>query len=253
MNLKWMVVVFWALGVLGSGAFGQDGQIESDRFRESLDPGGRSVFDEAGVFSPEQKAELEGRLNAGWEAGQGALVVAVVKSLHGGEIDDFAVKLFQQWGIGEKGKDNGVLLLAAIEDRKVRIEPGYGWEGTLNDARCGRVLDEWIIPRFKEGQYAQGLMAGADALLNIMKGEGAAETATEEGNPVVALVFVVMFILFVLWILVKANRGGRGGGARGSEGSTSSGWSGGSSSGSGGSFGGFSGGSSGGGGASRGW
>ncbi|HPT17667.1 MAG TPA: TPM domain-containing protein, partial [Kiritimatiellia bacterium] len=156
--------------IFAAFACGQDGKIESDRFRESLSPQGH-VNDWAGVFTPEQKADLESRIVAVRQNSGAQLAVVALKSLQGGEINDFAVKLFAQWGIGEKGKDNGVLLLAAIEDRKMWIEVGYGLEGVLNDAKCGRIQDEFIVPRFKEGNYAQGLIDGADALLKIMSGE----------------------------------------------------------------------------------
>ena len=83
--------------------------------------------------------------------------VVTLKSLQGGEIDDFTNKLFAQWGVGEKGKNNGLMLLVALEDRKARIEVGYGLEPILPDALAGRVLDENLFPAFREHRYAQGL------------------------------------------------------------------------------------------------
>ncbi len=250
--MKWKnALVFAAVLALSfSCASGQDGKIESDRFRESLTPQG-NVSDWAGVFAPEQKAELESRIVAMRQTNGAQLAVVTLKSLQGGEIVDFAVKLFEQWGIGEKGKDNGVLLLAAIEDRKMRIEVGYGLEGVLNDAKSGRIQDEYIVPRFKEGNYAQGLMDGANVLMAVMSGEAMPEPAAQENNPIAAVLFLVFFILVFALIVRSAIRGGkRGGGGLG--GSSSTGWSSGGCSGGGG-FGGFGGGRSGGGGASRGW
>lgn len=231
-------------------------QTESDRFRESLVPQGH-VSDWAGVFSPEQKADLESRIAAVRQATGAQLAVVAVKSLQGGEINDFAVKLFDQWGIGEKGKDNGVLLLAAIEDRAMWIEVGYGLEGALNDAKCGRIRDEWIFPRFKEGDYAQGLSAGADALLKVMGGETLPKPAEPENNPIAAAVFLMIFMFIFILIVRSAIRGGKGGGGGISSGgisgggSSGRGWSGGGGGGS--SFGGFGGGRSGGGGAGGRW
>ncbi len=158
------------LGVLLSFAFGQGGAAESDLYRKSLQPQG-PVSDWAGVFTPEQKAALVSRISALKAANGAELAVVAIPSMKGGEIDDFAVNLFAQWGIGEKGKDNGVLLLAAIEDRKMRIEVGYGMEGVLTDAGTGRIQDEYILPHFKEGHFAQGLSDGADVLLNVMGGK----------------------------------------------------------------------------------
>lgn len=256
MNRKQYAVFGVVLGLSLCRVFGQDGMIESDRFRASLVRQG-AVTDEAGVFTPEQKTALEARLVAFQKDNGSALVVVALKSLQGGEIDDFAVKLFEQWGIGEKGKDNGVLLLAAIEDRKMRIEPGYGFEEALPDAKCGRIQDEVIVPRFKEGNYAQGLIDGADVLLKVMGGEALPEAAAAaEGSALGGLIFLVIFALIFFFIVRAAIRGGKGGGkgggASGSSGRLSSGWSSGGSSGGGG-FGGFGGGRSGGGGASRGW
>ena len=237
-------------------AAGADAQIESDRFRESLVPQGH-VSDWAGVFTPDQKADLENRIAAVRQATGAQLAVVAVKSLQGGEITDFAVKLFAQWGIGEKGKDNGVLLLAAIEDRAMWIEVGYGLEGVLNDAKCGRIRDEWIFPRFKEGDYAQGLRDGADALLKIMGGETLPEPAEPENNPIAAALFLMVFLFVIIVIVHSAIRGGKGGGGISSGGISGGGFSGrgwsGGGGGGGSSFGGFGGGRSGGGGAGGRW
>ena len=249
MSWKKVVLAVVALGVSAAWAAGQGGADESDLFRSRLVPQGH-VNDWAEVFSPERRAELEGRIAAFRQANGAQLAVVTLKSLKGGEIGDFASKLFEQWGIGEKGKDNGVLLLAAIEDRKMRVEVGYGMEGVLNDAKSGRIQDEYIVPRFKEGNYEQGLWDGAEALLKVMGGEALPEAAAAPDNPVAAFVVLLIFAVVFLLIVRAAIRGGKGGGGAG--GSLSSGWSRGGSSGGGG-FGGFGGGRSGGGGSSRGW
>ena len=252
MKSKFVAVFGLVLELSLGGVFGQDGTIESDRFRESLSPQG-NVSDWAGVFTPEQKAALESRIVALRQTNGAQLAVVTLASLHGGEVADFANKLFAQWGIGEKGKDNGVLLLAAIEDRKLRIEVGYGLEGVLNDAKSGRIQDEYVLPRFKEGNYAQGLLDGADVLLKVMGGEALPEaTASTENNPLAAVIFLIIFAVVFISIVRASIRGGKGGGGGGSGGRLSSGWSSGGHSGGGG-FGGFGGGRSGGGGASRSW
>ncbi len=129
---------------------GQGSAAESDSFRASLKPQG-PISDWAELLTPEQEAELNSRITALKAANGAELAVVTLKSLQGGEIDDFASKLFAQWGIGQKGKDNGVLLITAVDDRKMRIEVGYGMEGVLPDAKTGRIQDEYIVPRFKEG------------------------------------------------------------------------------------------------------
>ncbi|MDD2235654.1 MAG: TPM domain-containing protein [Kiritimatiellae bacterium] len=232
-----------ALCCLFSSAFGA---IESDRLLASLKPSGY-VNDYARVFTPEQQNGLERRL-AGVAGGGGPEVVVVaLSSLEGGEMDDFANKLFERWGIGKKGKDNGVLLIAAIQDRVLRIEVGYGLEGELTDAGAGRIRDAVIVPQFKAGRYAEGLIEGAQAIVNVVAPDSAQATAKglpkgreERETPGWMKVLFFLFILYMvirhprllLLLLLSRGRGGRGGG---------------------GGFGGFGGGRSGGGGAGGSW
>ena len=95
--------------------------------------------------------------------------MVTLKSLEGGQIDDFAVKLYKRWGIGQKGKDNGVLLVVAIDDRKARIEVGYGLEPILPDALAGRVLNEQLFPAFRQKRYAEGLTAAVNRVAEIIE------------------------------------------------------------------------------------
>lgn len=247
----------WLAGLLLATvcAVAQDSALESDQFREGLQPEG-AISDWGRVFTPEQKADLETRLAAAKAATGAELAIVTVASLKGGHIDDFAVKLFEQWGIGKKDENNGVLLLAAIEDRQVRIEPGYGFEGVLPDAKCGRILDEFVIPLFKKGDYAGGLMAGADVLLKVIAGDELpeADAARTEGT-IVEIILGIIFVLvwgLIIWAGISGNHAGGGGGPTRGRRIGSGSFSGGGG-GSGGRFGGFSGGRSGGGGASRGW
>jgi uncharacterized protein len=219
------------------------------------------VNDYAGIFPATNKAALEGFLQEVQAKTTAEIAVVALKSLDGGDINDFATRLFEKWGIGKKGKDNGILLIAAIEDRKVRIEVGYGLEGLIPDAKAGRLLDENVIPLFKEGNYAGGLANGACAIATLIV-QDAGVTLTNAGPAQVqaaapvevqppALPGAIAFFIFIGFIVllgvavkkgwVKPTYGG---------GSSGGGRSGGSSGGGGGGFGG---GSSGGGGASRGW
>ena len=220
------------------------------------------VNDYAGVFTATNKAVLESYLQEVQAKTTAEIAVVALKSLDGGEINDFANRLFQKWGIGKKGKDNGILLVAAIEDRKVRIEVGYGLEGLIPDAKAGRLLDENVIPLFKEGNYADGLANGARAIaMLIVQDAGVTLTnagpaqvqavgsaATSDGSSIAGVIFFFVFVGFFVFLGIAAKKGWikPGPGGRSSGG----GWSSGGSSGGGGGFGG---GSSGGGGASRGW
>ena len=115
------------------------------------------------------RAETVARLNStigDLERTNGAeMAVVVVKSLDGLSVEEAAVKLFQLWGIGKKNKDNGLLLLWSTGDRRVRVEVGYGLEGTLPDGKVGAILDTYVIPKFKAGEFDQGLIDGVDALV----------------------------------------------------------------------------------------
>lgn len=123
------------------------------------------VVDDAHLLSPAQIADLTSKSEA-LEASKGAqLVIATVPSLQGYPIEDYGYRLGRAWGIGQKGKDNGVILLVAPSEHKVRIEVGYGATAYLTDAMSGLIIREAIIPRFKQNDYGGGIEAGADALV----------------------------------------------------------------------------------------
>jgi uncharacterized protein len=263
----------WVLGlVLGAAA---EAAIGPDALLAKLAAGTNLVHDHAGVFSASQKSDLESFLREAERSTSAEIAVVALASLDGGDVDDFAARLFARWGIGKKSRDNGLLLLAAIEDRKVRIEVGYGLEGVLPDARTGRILDEHVIPEFKEQRYAEGLIAGAVVLAHIaahdagvdialpasMNGYGAIASAATGSGPGgggesvdapgagAALGFFAIVGGLIAFLIVASKKGWikstpSSGGSGGSSGSRSGSRSGGS---------GFGGGRSGGGGASRGW
>ncbi len=208
------------------------------------------VIDKAGVFSEQERQELNARLEAFERKTTVEIAVVVLPNIGGGNIDDFSVRLFKLWGIGKQDKDNGVLLLAALEERKVRIEPGYGLEPILPDAVCGRIIDEAVLPAFREQKIAAGLSQGAQGIMDRISGQASGQEepparAAEKLGPVGYLI-IFGFIGFVILILVVAQK-------RGWTSTSAGGGGGGGGSGGGGSGGGFGGGSSGGGGASRGW
>ncbi|MCX6348086.1 MAG: TPM domain-containing protein, partial [Candidatus Aureabacteria bacterium] len=193
-------------------------------------------------------------------------------------IESYAVTLFKNWrwpgaakpGIGKEGKDNGVLLLVAIEDRKMRIEVGYGLEGTIPDAVAKRIVENLLLPRFREKKFDEGIAAATEALAALIAGESAGASAglqptpAAEEKPATAAGFIVPLAVFlgvigfIVAIAILARKGGGSAGSGGHSGSSSGGWSSGGgssggSSGGGSSFGGSGGGRSGGGGASGSW
>ncbi|KQP96499.1 YgcG family protein [Methylobacterium sp. Leaf117] len=218
------------------------------------------VVDAAGILKPEDRAILEAKLKAYEDKTSDQVVVATIPSLQDRTIEDYGNRLFRAWKLGEAKTNNGALLLVAPNERKVRIEVGYGLEGALTDALSKVIITTAITPRFKTGDYAGGLNAGVDAMLTILAGDAEewqrkAKVRTDEADPSQVLLFIVLFFV-ILFVVYRMNRGGRGGGGGGFvilPGPVSGGWSGGVSGGFDG--GGFSGGggSSGGGGASGDW
>ena len=118
------------------------------------------VVDQAGVLSPAAKRELETVLAAHENNTTNQLVIVTTRSLGGKAIEEYSLELGRRWGIGQKGKDNGALLVVAPNDKQVRIEVGYGLEGVLTDALCGIIINRYVIPEFKKGDIEGGVKIG---------------------------------------------------------------------------------------------
>jgi uncharacterized protein len=225
------------------------------------------VSDFAGVLSPDEKALIEAvALQVQTKTGA-EIAVVTVHTINGASLEEYVNRLFRQWGVGRKEKNNGVMIFAAINDRQVRIETGYGLEGALPDALCARIRDQLLLPQFKQEQYGQGLYLAAAAMARVIAKEAGVELELQQSNTpastadhimpeltfgqkLIGLPFIMLIVLLfirhprllvLLWAMSQTNRGGRGG------------WSGGSGRGFGGGFGGFGGGMSGGGGVSGRW
>lgn len=215
------------------------------------------VNDYAHVLDMSSTARLNGVLKE-LESKTGAQVAVVtLQSLDGYPIEDVGLSIGRQWGVGQKGKDNGAVIVTAIGDRKLRIEIGYGLEGYITDAHAGRIRDEYMVPYFKKGDYQDGIIYGTSAVVQaIAKGYGVSisgnysvpvsQPQEDEGSGFMSLIFFLAFMfLFIRYpsFMMGMILGGFLGGGRSSGG----GFGGGSD------FGGFGGGGFGGGGASGGW
>jgi uncharacterized protein len=208
------------------------------------------VTDRAGFLTPAFAAKLATRLED-YERGTGHQVIVWIDRTTGGvPIDDWAVKAFSAWGIGRKGHDDGVAMFIFSDDRRIRIEVGYGLEGNVPDARAGRIVENDMAPRIRDGDRDGAVEAGVNALLAAIGGAPEPRRPGARGSSVLGLIPLALFVALLFWRL-RHPRGfvfiGGGGGWGGG------GWGGGGWGGGGG--GGFSGGggSSGGGGASGGW
>ena len=129
------------------------------------------VVDAAGILSPQAQTEISAQLAAHEQATSNQVVVVTLKSLQGNDVADYGYQLGRHWGIGQKGKNNGVLLIVAPNERKLRIDVGYGLEGVLTDAVSRAIIDRVIKPYFKQDNYEQGIRAGVDAILSALGGE----------------------------------------------------------------------------------
>lgn len=225
------------------------------------------VNDIAGILSPEQKAALENKLVTIDDSSSNQIAVVILPTLDGYPIEEYANKLFRDWGIGNKKTNNGILLLIAINDRKVRIEVGYGLEGAIPDITANSIINNDIKPSFKAGAYYEGIEKATTDIAKAAIGEyKLARPKKGKDTPVSLYLFIICAFIIVVAIGRKNGGGGSniggggfsdiatgmllgsllGGGRRGGD------WGGGGDFGGGG-FGGFGGGSSGGGGASGGW
>ncbi len=177
------------------------------------------VSDFAGLLSPGERARIEQRLEAIERATSNQFVVAIFPSLEGESLEDFSIRLAEAWKIGQAGRDNGVILLVFLKERKVRIEVGYGLEGAIPDALAGRIIRNVLAPRFRQGDYVGGLLAAIDALDAASRGEFG-PVAGPQGRrrpPPDYLVFLLPGLLFVVMFLGALARrttviGRRGGG-----------------------------------------
>lgn len=212
-----------------------------------------------GLLSQGEIDQLERKLKAYNDSTSTQVAIVIVKSVQPYDISEYAVKLGREWGIGQKGKNNGVVFLWAPGDRKIFIATGYGAEGGLTDAYSKRIIEQVVKPNFKQLRYYQGLDEATNSIFKYLSGEFDAEP-TEEGDlgdAIFAIIFFGIIVLIILYMFGKMGGGSKGGGNRGGGfvpyttytgwGSSSGGWSGGGGS-SGGGFD-FGGGSFGGGGA----
>jgi uncharacterized protein len=129
------------------------------------------VHDNAGVLSQQTKQYLEQFLQHDRDSTSNQIAVLILKSLNGQDIDDYAFRVFEKWDLGQKGKNNGVLYLIAIDDRKARIEVGEGLEGVLTDLQSSRINRDRVAPYFRQGNFDQGVVAGVKAIRETIRGE----------------------------------------------------------------------------------
>ncbi len=226
------------------------------------------VIDKTNTLTPEQETALEQKLIAYDKSTSNQIAVVFIPALNGYSLEDVALEILRKWGVGgQADKDNGVVILVAKNDRKVRIEVGYGLEGAVTDYVSSSIIENNLKPNFRDGDYYRGITEAVDEIMKAAEGRYTAPPGYDKKNRGLSLGQIVFIVILIWIILAIIGRGGnRGGGyasRRGYRGlggpfwwGTGGGWSGGGGggwSGGGGGFGGFGGGSGGGGGASGSW
>jgi uncharacterized protein len=237
----------------------------------------RLVNDFTHTLTPEQVQALENKLVAYDDSTSNQIAIVIIPTTNDYPIEDVALGILRQWGVGSKENNNGIVILVAIDDHKIRIETGSGLEGAVPDITAKTIIDNDITPNFKEGNFYRGLDEATDNIIKAAAGEyKAPEGYNQKGNNKGSGFAKILPAIIIIWIILRifggGGRGGRGGGmmsrrgyrgfgagwiigsllSGGGGGSSGGGWSGGGGGGGGG-FGGFGGGGGGGGGASGGW
>lgn len=238
------------------------------------------VSDFTNTLTAGEVQSLENKLLGFEDSTSSQIAVVLVESTDGYDIADYAVRLAQQWGVGQKEYDNGIMLLVAIGDRAVTIQTGYGMEGALPDAIAYRIIEDDITPAFRQRDYYTGIDDATNSIISYVKGEYKADPKKkkrdEEPESILGSVLVILIVIVLIALIAKGGGGkgngrggrvidgkggsdlfwwmllnglGRGGGDRDNDGGFGGGFGGGS----GGGFGGFGGGGFGGGGASGRW
>ncbi len=170
-------------------------------------PPDHRINDYAGALDTADRERLEDKLRQRERGSSNQIVVAIFRSLEGESLEDYSVRLAQSWRIGRKGLDNGVVFLIFINDRKMRLEVGYGLESNLTDAVSSSILRDVVAPRFREGRLADGISAGLDAIDQAIAGTYRGPPSPARRQPATDY-WAIFFLLFVIaglaWIIVPA-------------------------------------------------
>ncbi|MFA5204461.1 MAG: TPM domain-containing protein [Lentisphaeria bacterium] len=178
------------------------------RAAEVMPPSPAAYFnDYAGAVPPAVAAQLNRRLAEFEQATSSQVVVAVFPKMQSdSSLEDYTHRLAEAWKVGQKNRNNGVVLFVFMQDRRTRIDVGYGLEGALPDALCKRILEDEIRPRFKAGDYAAGLTAGVEAILKATRGEYKAagrNSGHDDLSPLITFLVVLFFLMALVFSLFR--------------------------------------------------
>lgn len=173
------------------------------------------VNDYANLISPGARQQLTELLSAFDQSDSTQVAILTIDSLEGEDLEGFSIRVVDQWKVGQQGKDNGVLLLVAKQERKIRIEVGRGLEGVLTDLLSGRIIDQAIAPAFRAGQIDQGFINGAQAIIAATRGEfkagpNARRRTGDKAPPIVSYLFIALLLVAFLGNVSKKLGAGAG-------------------------------------------
>lgn len=179
------------------------------------------VIDEANIIPPEAEAQLDAKLTALEKQSQRQVVVVTLQSLQGYDIADYGYQLGRKWGIGSAARNDGAMLIIAPNERKVRIEVGYGLEPVLTDGMSFLIINNAILPHFKAGDMPGGIVAGTDQIIKQLtlpedqaralaaKANTAQKETSGEGVPIGMIIWIIIIVFFFILPMIRGVRGGR--------------------------------------------
>ncbi|GLB47676.1 TPM domain-containing protein [Neptunitalea lumnitzerae] len=201
------IACYWFLLFISVTAYGQYDIPEKPSGSKQT-----SVYDYADILQPREENALKNKLLRYADTTSTQIVIVTIKSLKGENIGLLTPKWAQEWGIGQKGKDNGILILLSEQDREIWISPGYEAEQKLTAGINGEIIRNYILPQFKRGDYYAGLNNGTDAIFKVLNGTFVNDNPRGNVPPqkYIGLIFAIIFIIIIL-LLNRRNRGGGGG------------------------------------------
>ena len=203
-----LLVLFFGT-LINQQGYGQNASLESVIKNAPNPP--KFVNDYAGILTQDQLQALETKLYQFDDSTSTQVTVVLVRSLEGRDVADVALEIGRNWGVGGKKNNNGVVLLIAVEDRKLNISPGYGLEKVLPDLTCQQIIKEIIVPNFKGNDYYRGIDEGTDAIIQASQGEYKAPKSYGKKSPSGGKIFMLVLIV-IFFLAMSSGGGGRGGG-----------------------------------------
>jgi uncharacterized protein len=173
--------------------------------------GGYLIHDEANVLSQQDKAMLEYLVKSEDDSTSNQIAVLIIPSIDGDDIDSYANRVYNKWGLGTKKNDNGVLFLISVGDRRMRMEVGAGLEGALTDVQASRIDRDRVAPYFRQGDYASGVKAGVVSIIQTIKGEYKNDQPRQHRQKK-PFSWVSLLVILIIIIISSRRRGGGGGG-----------------------------------------